>query len=146
MEAVLPRSWKEQFALAAAMREEDILHRETMARVETRQRTMRETERVNEQKREREFYEAMTGLLASDRQITAFRVKLDRYDEKTVEALMENRVALEEVQKRLDDMLGKAHVLPDGRRVFKTQDGTRVFDETGLELKADVIDPNAIAN
>lgn len=32
---------------------------------------------------------------------------------------------------------GKAHVLPDGRRVFKTQDGTRVFDEAARDVLAD---------
>ncbi|GAB6843720.1 hypothetical protein HNR00_003400 [Methylorubrum rhodinum] len=146
MEAGVSRSWKEQFAIAAAMREEDIKHREKLLRFDARQRTMREDERVRTEKRDRETFAAVQAVLATDKQVATFTTKLDRYNEKTVEALMENRIALDEVQTRLDEMLGKAHVLPDGRRVFKTQDGTRVFDEGGIELNADVIDPNAIAD
>lgn len=146
MEAGVSRSWKEQFAVAAAMREEDNKHREKLLRVDARQRMMREDERLRTDKRDREMFDAVQAVLATDKQIAAFTAKLDRYDEKTVEALMENRVALDEVQTRLDDMRGQAHVLPDGRRVFKTQDGTRVFDEGGVELNADVVDPNAVAD
>jgi DNA repair ATPase RecN len=40
--------------------------------------------------------------------------------------------------------LGKAHVLPDGRRVFETEDGLRVFDEHGRELDASTISPEEI--
>lgn len=38
----------------------------------------------------------------------------------------------------------QAHVLPDGRRVFKTIDGQKVFDEHGQELSPDTMDPNGI--
>lgn len=146
MEAVLPRSWKEEFALAAAVKREDTLHKEKMRRLEARERAMMEAEHQREERREREFFEAMTTVFASERQITDFCVKLDRYDGATVEALMENCAALEEVQTRLDDMLGNAHVLPDGRHVFKTRDGLQVFDEHGKALSADIIDADLIAD
>lgn len=41
-------------------------------------------------------------------------------------------------------MLDKAYVLPDGRRVFKSEDGERVYDEYGMEVGRDVIDPAMI--
>ena len=83
-------------------------------------------------------------MLASESEIAAFRTTLDVYDTATVEALMENRRALDEVRTRIDDMLLKAYVLPDGRRVFKSEDGTQVFDEHGNELGPDEIDADAI--
>lgn len=39
MPVQLPRSWKEDFALAAAMRREDIRHREKLAQIEAQART-----------------------------------------------------------------------------------------------------------
>lgn len=72
--------------------------------------------------------------LASEADIAAFTVKIDRHDTATVEALMENEKALERVREELRIMLDKAYVLPDGRRVFKTEDGTRIFDEHGQEV------------
>ena len=86
------------------------------------------------------------AVMAGDSEIADFTKRLDIYRTATVESLMENEVKLAEVQKRLDDLLGKAHVLPDGRRVFKTKDGLRVFDEHGIELSADSIDPDTIEN
>ena len=43
-------------------------------------------------------------------------------------------------------MLDRAHVLPDGRRVFETEDGQRVIDENGQEVSPDVITPEEIAD
>lgn len=77
----------------------------------------------------------VTAVLASDTAIASFTVKIDSYDTATVEALMENEQQLERVQEQLRGMLDKAYVLPDGRRVFKTEDGMRVFDEHGTEVK-----------
>lgn len=136
-------SWKEQFRLAAEDRREDILWQARMARLQARQEEQRAT-RVAHEKREAEERAAYQYAFADREQVVVFTHKLDRYDAVTVEALMENRVALDAVRDKLDTMLMEAHVLPDGRRVFKTQDGTRVFDEHGTELKADAIDPNAI--
>lgn len=54
---------------------------------------------------------------------------------------MQNGRALERVQEDLRIMVDKAYVLPDGRRVFKTEDGMRVFDEHGEEIKGFDPDP-----
>ena len=88
----------------------------------------------------------MAAMVVTTAEIDAFRVELDVYDTATVMALEDNRLALEAVRERLDLLLANAHVLPDGRRVFKTEDGLRVFDEHGVELALDEIDPDEIAD
>lgn len=145
MQVILPRSWKEEFAAAAARRE-DILHAEKMARLDERERERRKTEKLEGERRDNEFMAVVETVLATSEEIAAFRVELDEYDTKTVEALMENREALEAVRERIDALLENAYVLPDGRKVFKTKDGLRVFDENGQALSAETIDPNQIDN
>ena len=86
----------------------------------------------------------MAFLLATEAQIAAFHQRLDTYDAAVVDALMANAEAQERLQATIDRMLGRAHVLPDGRRVFATADGQRVFDEHGTEIGPDVIDPASI--
>lgn len=75
-----------------------------------------------------------------------FRVELGVYETATVSALQQNDMALDQIRAKLDPLLAKAHVMPDGRRVFKTQDGLRVFDEHGQELDAETINPEDIAD
>ena len=82
--------------------------------------------------------------LASAAEIEAFEIKLDAYDEATVKALMENQKALDAVNLQIQSLLVQAHQLEDGRRVFKTEDGTRVFDENGIEVPPNVVPPEAI--
>lgn len=143
MQIVLPRSWKEEFAAAAAKRE-DMRYAEKMVRFYEQQRERREEEKFEDERRDAEFITTAEIILATSEEIAAFRVELDEYDVKTVEALMENREALESVRERIDAMLEEAYVLPDGRKVFKTRDGTQVFDEHGQALSPDVIDPATI--
>lgn len=71
---------------------------------------------------------------ASDSAIGDFRVTVDIYDAATIEALHVNEVNLTKVRDELRLILEQAYVLPDGRRVFKTEDGLRVFDEHGVEM------------
>lgn len=104
------------------------------------------TERETDRRRTAEFVAAIQTTLASPEKIAEFTVKLDRYDTATVQALMDNERELTAARKDIETMLLKAHVLPDGRRVFKTEDGTRVFDEHGAELKSEEIAPESIAD
>lgn len=85
-------------------------------------------------------------IMATATQLKAFEVKLDTYDHATVAALMENQELLDAVNDRIDAMLARAHVMEDGRRVFKTEDGMQVFDEFGGEVAAEELDPAAISN
>lgn len=145
METVLPHSWKEEFRLAAALRREDILHKEKMARFEAASRQRIEEARIQQKRREQEFA-ALEAAFAPPMRIAEVRTRFDGYDAKTVEALMDNRDAIDAVSRRLEGMTQNAHVLPDGRRVFKTMDGQRVFDEDGQELSRDLIDPDIIGD
>jgi len=85
-------------------------------------------------------------VIISEAQARELRFDIDRYDTATVNALYENERELEQVQAQLDEMLAQAYVLPDGRHVFKTEDGLRVFDEHGKEVPSDLIDPDEIAD
>lgn len=130
-------SWKKEFARSAAYRAEQI----RFSREADRQR--KETLRVD--KTDDDLSDlAISVTLASDSQVLRLQTKLSDYRTATVESLMENERQLVEVRRRLDDMLSKAYVLPDGRRVFKTEDGLRVFDEHGVELGTDDINPDEI--
>lgn len=143
MPVILPRSWKEEFALAANQRREDILYRERTAQLVAQQRQITIEKQIQEKRREQEFMAVMEAIVPPAR-IAEYQVKLDRYDTKTVEALMDNEQAREFVREKINTMLGQAHTLPDGRRVFKTIDGQKVFDEHGQELEREKIDPATI--
>ncbi|MFA6965242.1 hypothetical protein [Bosea sp. (in: a-proteobacteria)] len=102
----------------------------------------------NEKRRreDAEFFAAMEAVLAPAHKIEQFNIKLDRYETATVQALMDNELDTLAVRKEIEVMLLKAHTLEDGRRVFKTEDGMRVFDEHGAELKAADVAPESIAD
>jgi len=57
---------------------------------------------------------------------------------------MNNERQFRDVRERIENMLLEAHVLPDGRRVFRTRDGRQVFDEHGQEVSSDVLKVDAI--
>ncbi|MFG1384343.1 hypothetical protein V5F55_22455 [Xanthobacter sp. V3C-4] len=143
METVLPRSWKEEFERAAALDREEILYREKMKRFEVRERERREDVRIHEQKRDVTAMAAFQAALAPTHVVMEYRREVDHLGVKTVEALMEKEEALAAVREKMKAMLGKAHVLPDGRRVFKTEDGQHVFDEHSQQLSPSEIDPAA---
>lgn len=77
-------------------------------------------------------------------EIEEFQLELDTYDAATISAIQDNADALEAIEAQLKPYLEQAFVLPDGRRVFKTEDGLRVYDENGTLLDDDVIDPSVI--
>ena len=138
MEAETLRSYRLEFARQAQDRREDERRRASEIRVRDKY------EEAEERKRDRQDDEFELVVMATELEISNFTAKLDHYDAATVEALMENRQAMELLQKSLNDMLAEAYVLPDGRRVFKTEDGLRVFDEHGQELSAAEVDPHEI--
>jgi plasmid stabilization system protein ParE len=130
----------------AARRREDIRRRafEDMDRDDVRQ----EKERKDEKDRDDHaaFLESLReAALADSKRIAEFTAQLDRYDAMTVEALQENERAAAEVRERIRAALDGAVQLPDGRHVFKTEDGTAVFDEHGEAVSPDEIRPEDIA-
>lgn len=109
-----------------------------------RQDARREKERKDE-KEDAEFLDLLqVAALATSEEIAEFTVKLDRYDALTVEALQENERASAEVRERIWAALAGAAQLPDNRHVFKTADGTEVFDERGAAVSSDEIRPEDI--
>lgn len=89
---------------------------------------------------------ATETVMATQIQIRAAEVKFGGYDHATVVALMQNQELLDAVINRIDGFLAQAHIMADGRRVFKTEDGMQVFDEHGVEVKADELDSDAIGD
>ena len=139
MEAVLVRSYRLEFAKRAEWRRED--ERRTLDQIRQKEEKQKREEREHKAEQEA-FIDMATMALASQVEVAAFTVELDAYDTATVEVLMENDEQMKSVQQELKVLLDKAYVLPDGRRVFKTEDGSRVFDERGVEVKD--IDPDLI--
>jgi hypothetical protein len=119
-------------------------YRQTILRQQAAERERRERkEEIEDDAAElSDFAMAMVSMA----EMNDFKIELDRYDTATVAALQENEHQLTIARERLDLIFAKAHVLPDGRRVFKTEDGLRVFDERGQELTAAEIDPHEIAD
>lgn len=111
---------------------------------------------VDEQRRKREEKElrgeddfadiAQAAALATEAQVAAFSAQLDIYDASVIEALRANERELERVGAEVDALLEQAYLLPDGRRVFMTEDGQRVFDENGAEIGPEDIDPREIGD
>ncbi|OXT01964.1 hypothetical protein B7H23_03230 [Notoacmeibacter marinus] len=88
---------------------------------------------------------AISVVLATMEEIEAFQVKLDEYDEATVQALIANNEQLDAVQNEMNDLLDRAHVMEDGRRVFRTEDRSAIYDENGEKLGHGEIDADAIS-
>ena len=116
-----------ELALAYDRRDEDL-----------KKHKLREREEKEEGERREALVEATTA------QIAAFDETLDGYDTATVRALMDNQTALDDVRLRRERMEAFAARLPDGRMVFKTEDGKRVFDQHGVQLSQDVVHPDAV--
>jgi len=87
---------------------------------------------------------AVSVVLADALEVEAFKVDLDTYDALTIEAIMENREILEQLYRNRDAMLNTAYQLEDGTRVFKSEDGQRVYDEQGSLLSPDIVHPDEI--
>ncbi|MBB4267911.1 hypothetical protein [Roseospira visakhapatnamensis] len=138
---------KEQFSKAAFIG--DALkrrlaehHRQEQARLHRKRKARREDAREQDD----DFAVAQAVILATTEQIAAFSAALDAYDAAVVDALLENEEALNAARQAREEILMQAHVLPDGRRVFRTEDGLHVFDEHGVDVTAEVspeeIDPS----
>lgn len=87
----------------------------------------------------------VTTLITSE-QADLLQAEIDIWQEATVETVMNYDLLIERTESELALMLSQAHVLDDGRRVFKTEDGLQVFDEHGNELNHNIIHPDEISN
>ncbi len=88
---------------------------------------------------------ASAAVVATEIQIEEFKAKLDVYDEATVKALLLNQEQLDAVNLQINAMLDRAHVLDDGRRVFRSEDGSYVIDEHGNDVSPGEVDFGSIS-
>lgn len=109
---------------------------------ESRVRQRSNEKREQREREEREHFEEFLAATAAE--VAAFRQELDTYDTATVQALMDNGQALDETRHARERMEASAYRLPDGRLVFKSDDGRHVFDQRGEELSRDTIEPGTI--
>jgi hypothetical protein len=140
MHGTLPphRYYVETFARSAAMREQQ------SRRLHERQREQQKAEAKAEATDDALLDAAVAVVMAADSDIESLQSDIGIYQTATVEALQANENELIEARRKVQEMLDKAYVHPDGRRVFKTEDGLRVFDEDGNEIRADQISPDEI--
>lgn len=143
MNFALQRDWKEAFALAADAKAAKRREEQTKLFYDELDQQEEKKHKAKE-KDEREAKELLEAATAE--QVAAFNQHLDSYDTQTVHALMENGEALDKLGVQLRRMEDDAYLLPDGRRVFKTHDGQRVFDQHGADISRDVIDPREIGD
>lgn len=141
-----PSAWKIEFARSADIgryREIVAKAQEEMKR-ERKQRDDKEKEKQREDSRSEldDFVDTM--VMASAVEVEAFHVTVDHYETATYEAIVTNEEVLRHLYIERESMLAKAYVLPDGRRVFESEDGLRVFDEFGEELEASTVTPEEI--
>lgn len=87
---------------------------------------------------------ATSVILAEPIELEKFEIELETYDALTIEALQENLVILDLLYRERDTMLDNAYMLDDGTRVFKSEDGQRVFDENGNRVSQDIVEPDTI--
>lgn len=142
METGSSQNWKEAFARAADHRHAVIRRRENELERDRRERQEARKDRQHDDANDAGVV-TVAVVLASTEQIDAFNTQLDDMDAALVEALTENSEALRQARARFEEILGRAHRLPDGRAVFRTEDGLRVISETGEDV-TDIIAPDEI--
>lgn len=114
------------------------------------QQDMREQAKLRERRKDEADREngddllALAATVVSSAQLQHFNESLSEYDAATVAALQRNDEALAAAEERLALLLEGAFVLPDGRRVFRTEDGRYVFDENGQAIPPEVIEAGDI--
>lgn len=98
---------------------------------------------------EETLLETVTAIVvaASAARIKSSQARIYQYDEATIKAFQENQIAMDEakdllaqIELHIQQMLGCAYVMDDGRRVFLTEDRTQAFDEFGVEVMPDELD------
>lgn len=121
-------SLREEFDRRTRQRELDVLDKERAFTDRQKRKDDRQADAAQDD------LDIIMAVMATDTEIELALVEFDSLDTATVGALITNREAIEKAEEDVRIMLDRAYVLPDGRRVFKTEDGTRIFDEHGTEV------------
>ena len=88
--------------------------------------------------------EFQTRLAQFEAKLDNYDAKLDVYDEAVTRALIEQLERMDILKAAHSEILDNAYVLENGRRVFKSEDGTFVVDEFGANVEKDIVDPETI--
>ena len=134
----------DEFRRTFSRHAEEKRHRE----FERSQRRIRKTDAAKLENNEDEEFMAVAqaAVEATAESIAAFEAKLTEYEALTVEEIMFLRERIDSLLKEREMLLENAFVLPDGRRVFKTEDGQSVYDEQGKQVSRDIVDPDSIGD
>jgi len=89
---------------------------------------------------------AQSSAQAAIERISDLESRIDQYKQLTIEEIQILQEKLDVLLANREAMLERAYVLEDGRRVFKTLDGSAVFDEFGKSVSSDIIDPALIGD
>lgn len=89
---------------------------------------------------------AQSSAQAAIEKIDILGERITQFKQLTIEEIMFLQGKLDSLLVQREAMLDKAFVLEDGTRVFKTLDGTAVFDEFGNSVGNEFVDPNLIGN
>lgn len=137
MALTFPSELSLEFARKARLRRED----ERRLTEEGKRTAIAERDKEEEHDHQEE-QDSLLLLAATAEELDAFREDLDVYDTATVEALQENEEEMAKIRERMKQLLNDAYTLPDGRKVFKSEDGKHVYDQNGVKVKG--IDPELI--
>jgi len=124
----------------------DALRREERRKSEIQHHTRRESEKAKEAARERadDLDAFAASAFASMASVDEMMRRIDSYQAATIIALQKNTQALSEAEDALAELQAQAFTLADGTRVYRTEDGTAVFDENGAEIDEERVTPTAI--
>ena len=110
-----------------------------------REKLEREQQRLEEQAAEDDLMSiAQMAVEVTAEDIAAFDDKLTIYETLTTAEIMRLQEQMDQLLEQREVLLSNAYVLPNGRRVFKTEDGTQVFDENGTEVSTEIVSPEQI--
>lgn len=98
------------------------------------------------QRKDREVQEFVRTVFASQERLAQFTAKLDRLDQASAQALLENEEKLRIAREELRRIRERAYELtrPDGSTVKVYRDGNVVRDDDGVEVDARLIKPEDI--
>jgi len=86
------------------------------------------------------------AVLATTEHVVQLQNRLDDYERQAVERILMLQQQRDQKLAERETLLEAAHTLPDGTRVFKTEDNQKVFDEHGTEIGADILSPDQIGD
>ena len=76
--------------------------------------------------------------------LNAYEARLDRYDAAVAQALIESVERLDLLEEQHRRLVERGFTAPNGQKVFKSEDGTFVVDQTGQPVGEEIVVPSTI--